>query len=332
MPSGLVMVDHSGAITGFNPASERIFGGTLQLEASLPDLVRESETLQDLLQKCLSTGEIFTRMQFNVPVSPDLDKRIGINLSPFTNAEGAIEGVICLLSDLTEIVELQNQIKLKENFAALGEMSAGIAHEFKNSLATILGYAQMSGDEADPEALRSYCGRIYEESRKLSVLVTDFLNFAKPMDTLLVEVDLRELLEAVILDARHLRPGDYHIDFRDKRANSLILGDTTLIRQAFFNLLLNGIEALDQQRDIAVSIEEAPRNQIRIVFEDSGCGIPPHIVPKIFVPFFTTKARGTGLGLALVQKIILAHNGRIEVHSTPGKGTRFAVTLPGYQR
>ncbi len=331
MPSGLVLVDHNGAITGFNPASERIFGGTLQINASLPSLVRESKTLRDLLLKCLSTGEIFTRKEFNVPVLPEGDKRIGINLSPFTNAEGEIEGVICLLSDLTEIVELQNQVKFKENFAALGEMSAGIAHEFKNSLATISGYAQMSENETEPEALRSYARNIYAEAQKLTVLVTDFLKFAKPLDASIVEVNLRELLLSAIDDVKNLRPGTYTISL-DAQMEATVNVDATLMRQAFINLMINGIESLSDRRELKISLVHAQRGQIRVIFEDSGCGIPAHLIPKIFLPFFTTKPRGTGLGLSLVQKIILAHNGRIEVHSKESKGTRFAITLPGRER
>src|SRR6185295_5973875 len=178
MPSGLIMIDREGRIVGHNPASERIFEGALARSSRLRDLVRESQAFQDLLDRCLNAGEVFTRIEFNAPIRPDVDKRIGINLSPITNAAGGIDGAICLLSDLTEIVELHNRIKLKENFAALGEMSAGIAHEFKNSIATIVGYAQMSTSETEVKAIQSYAREILKESQALSRLVTDFLNFA----------------------------------------------------------------------------------------------------------------------------------------------------------
>src|SRR5262245_8902493 len=142
MPSGLITVDRAGKITGHNPPSNRILAETLIPGFPLLELVRESSVLDTLLGRCMTTGEVFSRVEFNVPAVTG-DKRIGINLSPITVPNGEIEGAICLLSDLTEIVELESRIKLKENFAALGEMSAGIAHEFKNSIATIVGYAQM---------------------------------------------------------------------------------------------------------------------------------------------------------------------------------------------
>ncbi len=328
MPSGLLTVDLDGVITGFNPASERIFGGTLQLNAKLPDLVRESRMLRALLDRCLQTGEIFTRVELNVPVIADSDKRIGINLSPFTDAAGTIEGAICLLSDLTEIVDLQNQIKLKENFVALGEMSAGIAHEFKNSLATILGYAQMSIQESDIETLRGFAREIHKESQALSVLVTDFLNFARPLNASFQEIDVVELLTAVIADLRNLRPGNYDVRFKST-TGAIVTCDATLMRQTLLNLLINGVESLtEKEGTISVFVEDAQRDHVRIVVDDTGRGIPAHQVGKIFLPFFTTKTHGTGLGLSLVQKIILAHNGRIEVQSTEGRGTRFAITLP----
>ncbi len=329
MPSGLLTVDRDARITGFNPASERIFGGTLQADSLLPDLVRESKALHDLLRRCLETGEIFTRVEFNVAVDLDTDKRIGINLSPFMNSHGNIEGVICLLSDLTEIVDLEHQIKLKENFAALGEMSAGIAHEFKNSVATILGYAQMSLVETDLEALRGYAREIQKESRGLSVMVTDFLNFARPMNASIFRGRPRSAsLTGVIADLKHMRPGDYEIRFKTT-TEAVVPGDSTLMRQTFLNLLINASEALiDAMGVISVLVEDASRGHVRVTVDDTGRGITPQEVSKIFLPFFTTKTHGTGLGLSLVQKIVLAHNGRIEVQSVEGKGTRFAVTLP----
>jgi PAS domain S-box-containing protein len=326
MPSGIIVVDREGKIVDHNPASERIFEGTLARSSRLRDLVRESQALQDLLNRCLNGGEIFTRVEFNAPIRPDVDKRIGINLSPITSERGEIQGAICLLSDLTEIVELHNRIKLQENFAALGEMSAGIAHEFKNSLATIVGYAQMSLQEADVITLQSYAREIHKESQALSHMVTDFLNFARPVLTSINQVDLAGLLENTIADLRNLRPGNYDVRFKTS-GSAVAPCDATLMRQSFLNLLINAVEAIGPQGIIDVSIVKSG-GFVRIAIHDNGHGIPDDVRKKIFIPFFTTKTQGTGLGLSLVQKIVLAHNGRIEVRSTPGAGTQFTVTVP----
>jgi two-component system, NtrC family, sensor histidine kinase HydH len=329
MPSGLITVDREGKITGHNPASDKIFEGTLETSSLLTVLVRESHALELLLQRCLTAGEVFTRVEFNVPNPSGMDKRIGINLSPITQQDGQIDGAICVLSDLTEIVELQNQIKLKENFAALGEMSAGIAHEFKNSIATILGYAQMSTAETDVKTLHNYARELQKESQALSTMITDFLNFARPVMASIYEVDIVELLRAVIVDLRHLRRGDYEVRFFWASGKALVPCDATLMRQSFLNLLINAVEALDGNGIISVRIDApAQRDYVRVLIDDNGRGIPQDVVAKIFFPFFTTKTHGTGLGLSLVQKIVLAHNGRIQVKSSPGKGTRFTVTLP----
>ncbi len=328
MPSGLIVVDREGRIVGHNPASERIFEGTLQHQSRFRDLVHESQSFEDLLNRCLNAGEVFTRIEFNLTLPTGGEKRIGINLSPITSLDGITEGAICLLSDLTEIVDLQNQIKLKENFAALGEMSASIAHEFKNSLATIVGYAEMSTMESDIQTLQGYAREIHKESQGLSHMVTDFLNFAKPVMASMYEVDIAELLGTTIADLRNLRPGKYEVRMVAS-GNAVVKCDATLIRQSFLNLLINAVDALTSDGEISVSVDTLEdRGHVRVSIEDNGRGIPHHIVPKIFFPFFTTKSHGTGLGLSLVQKIVLAHNGRIEVHSTEGKGTRFTVTLP----
>lgn len=326
MPSGIIVVDREGNIVGHNPASERIFEGTLARNTRLRDLVRESQSLQDLLDRCLTSGEVFTRVEFNAPIRPDVDKRIGINLSPITGDQDEIHGAICLLSDLTEIVELHNRIKLQENFAALGEMSAGIAHEFKNSLATIAGYAQMSTGETDVATLQSYAREINKESHALSKMVTDFLNFARPVMTSINEVNLTELLETTLADLKNLRPGSYQVRF-SAAGSAMVPCDATLIRQCFLNLLINAVEALGADGRIEVTIVKDTKF-VRIAIQDNGHGIEDQVFKKIFIPFFTTKTHGTGLGLSLVQKIVLAHNGRIEVLSTSAKGTRFVVTLP----
>src|SRR5206468_1332390 len=254
MPSGLIVVDRDGRIIAHNPASERIFEGTLTHNSRLRDLVREAETLEGLLRRCLECREVFTRVEFNVPIRSGVDKLIGINLSPITDSDGMAEGAICLLSDLTEIVELQNRIKFKENFAALGEMSAGIAHEFKNSLATILGYAQLSTEQTSVVTLQNYAREIHKESRALSRMVTDFLNFARPVSISMDDVDLNELLTNAITDVRNLRPGAYEVRFATVN-EAVIACDPILMRQSFLNLLINAVEPLnDAKRGISLSI------------------------------------------------------------------------------
>ena len=333
MPSGLITVDREGRIVSHNPASDRIFDGRLTNRSIFSSIVRESDVFQSMLDRCVRHGEVFSRVEFNAPTSNG-DKRIGVNLSPITNMQGEVEGAICLLSDLTDLVELQRQIKLQENFAALGEMSAGIAHEFKNALATILGYAQMSALEHDSEVLRAYAREIQKESQSLAAIVTDFLNFARPLSAAIQDVDLADLLDGVVLDLQSHRPGAYKTAIV-ANGPAIVPCDATLMRQAFSNLLINAVEAMGGVGTLTVQMDKVSERQksyVRVMIEDSGPGIPTEQLPRIFLPFFTTKSNGTGLGLSLVQKVVLAHKGRIEVHNRDVPGARFTVTLPLSER
>jgi len=210
-------------------------------------------------------------------------------------------------------------------------MSAGIAHEFKNSLATILGYAQMLKNEGDQQTVTNFAGKIAEETSNLARVVTDFLNFARPQDSDsatpsdLEPIPLRALLEEC---AR-----SYDLDLETGIPEGTeILGDQTAWRQAFANLLRNSAEAAHEGTRARVRVSAEPAGaQLRIRFQDNGCGIPAEQLEKIFIPFFTTKDRGTGLGLALVHRIVTRHGGTIQATSSE-HGTEFLLSLPAAAR
>ena len=168
----------------------------------------------------------------------------------------------------------------------------------------------------------------------MSAIITDFLNFARPVSPSILDVDLMELLENVIADVRNQRPDCCEI-LRESRSKTAILPcDATLMRQLFMNLLLNAVDATGSATDkgrIRVKLEETRERETRtleIVVEDNGTGIPVANLTKIFLPFFTTKPHGTGLGLSLAQKIVIAHNGRIEAKQADPHGAQFVISLP----
>jgi signal transduction histidine kinase len=226
---------------------------------------------------------------------------------------------------------LQRQVRLKENLAALGEMSAGIAHEFKNALATIAGYAQMIQSEKGKPEVSDNAARILEQTRALSHVVTEFLRFARPMEVAADDVALDALVERVREEAAQTMP---HVKFIKEGAFHPCAGDEGLLRQAFLNLARNAAEAVGNRGAegrvvIRGEVEEpAGRALQRITFADNGPGIEETDLPRIFLPFYTTKADGTGLGLALVQKIIVHHGGAVEARNADGGGAEFIVTLP----
>lgn len=328
MPSGMLTVDMQGVITAHNPASQQIFGYDLGTGRRLSDLVEQRPRLDAMLERCLQTGEAFTRQEFNVANPTDGGRHIGVNLSPITGATGRIEGALCLLSDLTQIAKLQEQVRLKDNFAALGEMSAGIAHEFKNSLATISGYSQMLSSEPDPEKMRAYAREIEKETRALAQIVTDFLHFARPVKASLRAAELEDLVAGAVEDLKGVRPGGYEVEVRSSKTADVVC-DAALLKQAVFNLLLNAADAIGEDGAIRVEIElDNNAGKVRLHIIDNGCGIDPDDMKRAFIPFFTTKPSGTGLGLPLVQKIVLAHDGDIAIDSHPGRGTRASLSLP----
>jgi signal transduction histidine kinase len=250
---------------------------------------------------------------------------------PGVKLEAKVSGALCLMSDLTELTALQKQIRWKENLAALGEMSAGIAHEFKNALATISGYAQMIRGEAPAGDTRDSAERILDQTRALTHVVTEFLRFAKPLEICYETVPMQTVVERVAQELRETTP---RCDVICEGAFPDLAGDEALLRQALVNLVRNAAEAAGHTSEmprvtISGTVEElGGKKWQRICVADNGPGIPEQDLPKIFLPFYTTKDEGTGLGLAVVQKVALQHGGSIEARNRPGGGAEFLLWLP----
>lgn len=267
-------------------------------------------------------GLSFRRLEAEY-TAPDGARRVlGVTISPVKGAGGEALGAAVLLSDLTEITHLAHQMRLRENMASLGEMSAGIAHEFKNSLATISGYAQMLSAAKLPPEDADFASKIASETTALSRIVNDFLNFARPQSLATEPVDLVAVLRDCAAECR------VELVLTPLAEPCVALGDPTALRQAFSNLLRNSAEAVTdgQPARVQADIAAAP-DTIRLALTDNGHGIPPDVLPRIFVPFFTTKSAGTGLGLALVHRIITELGGTIQA-ATSASGATFTLTLP----
>jgi signal transduction histidine kinase len=255
-----------------------------------------------------------------------------VTISPIRRAAESVHGAICLLTDLTELAALQQQVQLKENLAALGELSAGIAHEFKNALATISGYAQMICGEGSEGEAADYAERILEQTRNITHVVTEFLKYARPLEISTEEVALKGVVERVVEETAEAVP---RVQVKFAGSFESVAGDEALLRQALLNLARNAAEAcadaaggggqVELRGDVMALGEHGFQ---RITVLDDGPGIAAPDLGKLFRPFFTTKARGTGLGLAVVQKIIVQHGGHVEARNRPEGGAAFIVTLP----
>src|SRR5438309_9144126 len=331
MPAGLVVVNATGIISSSNPAAEHVLGIRGLGFRRYSEALGPDSALTKLVAGCLETGKIFRREEVeHVPPSGD-SRHLGVTISPIRRGEGKINGVICLLTDLTELAALQQRMQFKENLAALGELSAGIAHEFKNALATISGYAQMIRSEASEAEALDYAERILEQTRNITHVVTESLKYARRLARPDEKVALQTVGEQVVAEVGDAMP---QVKIRWEGTFGDAGGDEGLLRQALLNLTRNAAEACALAADggrvgICGEIVHGEETGFqRISVTDNGPGIPANVAPKLFRPFFTTKAKGTGLGLAVVQKIIVQHGGQVEVRNRTEGGAEFIMTLP----
>jgi two-component system, NtrC family, sensor histidine kinase HydH len=335
MPAGLLVVNATGIISSANPAAEQALGIRGLGFRRYSEALGASSELTQLVRDCLASGKIFRREQVKHVTPMGDSRRLGVTISPIQRGEGKVSGAICLLSDLTELAALQEQVELKKHLAALGELSAGIAHEFKNALATISGYAQMIQAEAVEGEVADHAARILEQTRNITHVVTEFLKYARPLDISDERVSLQTVVERVAAEVGEALPD---VQIETEGTFGSVAGDEGLLRQALLNLARNAAEACSAAAGgghVTVRGEPIRTGESgfqRITILDNGPGISAEALPNIFHPFYTTKASGTGLGLAVVQKIVVQHGGQVEARNHPEGGAAFIVTLPDWRR
>lgn len=330
MPAGLLVVNATGIISTSNPAAEQVLGIRGLGFRRYSEALGPTSELTKLVAECLTNGKIFRREEVeHTPPAGDT-RHLGVTISPIRRGQGKISGAICLLTDLTELAALQQRMQLKENLAALGELSAGIAHEFKNALATISGYAQLIPEASTDEAAE-YAKRIVEQTRNITHVVAEFLKYARPLEIPNEAVGLEEVVKRAVAEVAQAIP---QVTIKCEGRFEEVAGDEGLLRQALLNLARNAAEACaraDGGGRVLVQGEVVRGDETgfqRITVMDNGSGIAAEALPKLFRPFFTTKTNGTGLGLAVVQKIIVQHGGQVAVRNCPEGGATFIVTLP----
>jgi signal transduction histidine kinase len=327
LTAGAVVAGLNGNVTTLNPAGRRILEVS-DFESYVPS--PREQPLLDVIAECLKTGVPIVRRGVTLP-EVGRGVHLGVTVSPLFGAEGQLDGAICLFTDLTAVKDLEEQLLLKDSLATVGELTAGIAHEFRNGLATIHGYSKLFDLNELPAVYRPYVEGIRAETESLSQVVTNFLNFARPAQLTLTRVNLGAICERA---AEEIRPDAVALggDVLVSGEFGAVEGDEVLLRQAFSNLLRNAVEACagaSVAARVAIRSEIDPAQKLsRITVNDNGPGIPAASRERVFQPFFTSKRNGTGLGLALVQKIIVFHNGRVVAGTSPAGGASLQVTLP----
>jgi two-component system, NtrC family, sensor histidine kinase PilS len=333
MRDGLITTDLDGVITELNPAGVEILGCIRDsalgepIERILGGLGPRSEEFRDLVS---APGR--QELEFRHPSG---DRRIlGVSVSHLVVPESGTAGYIYSLQDLTIQKRLEAQFRLRDRMATLGRLAAGIAHEIRNPLASISGSAKlletMGKIDEDERKLITIVSR---ESERLNKLVSDFLLYSREQRFEFSKVDLVVLVEETLLLLQH-RP-DFPQVIRIVRNLPhhpvMIRADADKLRQVFWNVCDNALKAMEHGGTLTVEIRTGEGNNTEIVFRDTGMGIEPSQLEKLFEPFQPAFAHGTGLGLAIVYQIVQGHGGHIQVGSSPGNGTEITIDLPKSQ-
>jgi two-component system sensor histidine kinase AtoS len=337
--SGVISVRSDLTLMVFNRPALQIFGlaeGEVR-GRSCQEVFGPTGPITLLAVEAVRTGQTHSRLELSVTRSDGTSRWLGLASSVVRDARGEAAGVTFLLTDLTEVRRLQEQVTLQESLAKVGQLSAGIAHEFRNALGAILGFAKLLQKRLPAEDPRLvHVQAIIDETNSLETTLRDFLAYARPARLQVAAVGVQGLVEEVLDPYRvPLQDGGVELVCHHEVGEAQIQGDRTALRQALGNLIRNALEAMPGGGRLSLSTRRLPEwpdgdgaAPVEIRVEDTGEGIAAEDATRIFTPFFTTKEHGTGLGLALAQKAVVAHGGRIEVESRPGSGTTFRIVLP----
>ncbi len=366
IPSGLLTLDLAGRVISFNEAAERITGYDFEAFqdrrwqdtpfAACPGL-GEFFAHPD-------TSVAIPSTEVNLQRQDGRAIPVGIAFSPLRAADGGPVGLVAIFQDLTEKKRVEGQLRRADRLAVLGQLAANIAHEIRNPLAAISGSVEvLKEDLALTGPTRDLLGIILREARRLKLITGQFLDFSKPMPLLFRPCQVRPLLEETL----HLlaKSGERHPKttwvITGEGPDLCVLADSDQFRQVVWNLCLNAIQAMPEGGTLTVSLRLAPNGSqfvnasigqsgktqtwrpddkltnplsdqstqewVEIAFQDTGRGIPPEELERIFDPFYTTRPSGTGLGLSIARKNLEGMGGRIRVESRPGEGTTFRLWL-----
>jgi two-component system sensor histidine kinase PilS (NtrC family) len=335
VPSGLLSVGRDGAVLSYNREAERITGLAAAEVVGRPvgsvfPALAERGALEALEERAGAARVSRLQLAFE---RPDGQRRLlGMSASLLRGENGAAQGAILIFQDLTRVAEMEEQLRRSERLGAVGQLAAGLAHEIRNPLASLSGAVELLS--ADPPGDDAGSRRLAEivrcETARLNRLVTDFLSYARPGPGQLERVVLAAALAELQELWRSADSGGVVLRV-DAEPAAAVQANPDQLRQVLWNLVRNAAEA--QPADGVVRIDahavagEEAWTEIRI--EDRGMGIPAEHLERVFEPFYTTKAKGTGLGLATVHRIVEAHGGRLALSSRPGEGTVVRVLLPG---
>ena len=328
LTSGLIAIDVGGAIVDINSAGREILGvpaGEALAGLRFADVI-PLPFFTDSLRLAFQQQEAMTRVEI-VDARGGEDVTIGLTTVPLRNESGAFLGLLALFTDLTPIRSLEARVQEMTTLAQLGEISAGIAHEFRSSLSTILGYMKLARRGGVDDVAE---GRLQSAEKEASLLlqaIERLLAFARPVQLNAEPVDLRDLVAEQMQPLRDIAPD---VSFEIEGPRVAIDGDRVLLSRAVENLLRNSVDAVRQKGDggsVKVRVSDTPVPSITIV--DNGVGFDPAETSRLFLPFHSNKPNGFGMGLPLAKKIVMLHGGTLRLQGEPGKGATATMEFGG---
>jgi len=330
--SGLITTDLDGKIYTVNAAAAEITGYPAE-EIRGRSIFSLFGNIRQAIELSLVDPDVehIPRFETDLVTPEGFAVRIGFNISQLFSEENKRSGLIVTFQDLTEIRSMEESIKRQDRLAAVGRVGAGLAHEIRNPLGAMRGAIQVLQSNTPPDSVQAdLMSIILRESDRLNNIITNFLSYATPKVGSFVEIDACEAIRDTVKLLRHSPEVTEKLKLNEMLPTSpvFVSADSTQLKQVFWNLARNSINAMPDGGELTIRLESVPNNRFHIIFEDTGVGMSPEQVERLFEPFSNSTSGGTGLGLSIVYQIIRDHDGAINVRSFQGEGTVITVTFP----
>lgn len=331
--SGLITIDLDGKIYTYNKMAAEITGRTADemrgasIYSLLGDIGREIGTSI----KASQNNEVPPRYEIGFATPDGFVVQLGYSISPLFSEDGEKTGLIITFQDLTDIRSMEESVRRKDRLAAVGRVAAGLAHEIRNPLGAMRGAIQvLEGKTEKNSAQANLMDIILRESDRLNSIITNFLKYARPQNGNFADVDINEAIDDTVTLVRHSPDvqRNHSIETDLPTEPVVISADVSQLKQIFWNLSRNATQAMGDGGTLTIKLRRLENNRIRIVFADTGCGMPPDQVEQLFEPFSKSTTGGTGLGLSIVYQIVRDHNGTINISSKENDGTKITIELP----